>query len=204
MQSSRVYESLGKLANLGLISYVIEANCKLYRAENPQRIIQMVEELKSVTTNILPMLQDKWNSEKTEQKATIYEGYKGLRTLFDRVLQELKAGEEHLVFSATKQPENFVAYFEHWNKERIKRKIMMRIAYSEDAKNQILETTKNKFVKYREIPKEFATPTTIDIFNNSVAFVLWTNNPIAFVIESKTTADSFRKYFELLWKKAKN
>lgn len=200
LHSSRVYESLNTLISLGLVSYVLESNRKMYRAEDPRKITKIIDEMKNRAAKVMPSMLSEWNESREEQKAAIYEGYGGLRSLFDRILRDLKPGEEHLVFSAVKEPENFVAYFTHWNKERIKKKIKMRIAFSEEAKSQITQTTQNALVKYKEIPREFATPTTINVFKNNVALVLWTNNPIAFVIESESVADSFRKYFEFLWK----
>ena len=203
LHSSRVHESLHRLINLGLVSYVIQANKKIYQAENPERLLKIAEELEKEIKDILPNLLEIHRKKDDEINAKIYEGYKGLRTLFDFVLEELKPKDEHLVFSAVKEPEHFVAYFNHWNERRIKKKIKMRIAFNEDAKEQILETTKRKLVKYKVLPKEFNSPAVINIFKDNVAIVLWTKTPIAFLIKSKEASISFRQYFELLWGVAK-
>jgi len=47
-------------------------------------------------------------------------------------------------------------------------------------------------------------PTSIEIYKNKVCVMILTpKNPLAIIIENKETADSFRKYFNLLWKSAK-
>ena len=47
-------------------------------------------------------------------------------------------------------------------------------------------------------------PTSTEIYKNkTLIFILNSEDPMAILIESKAVADSFRKYFEMLWKQAK-
>ena len=54
---SRVYESLNKLINKGLVSYSIKANIKYFSAQNPETIIDFLEEKKKAVKEILPELK---------------------------------------------------------------------------------------------------------------------------------------------------
>jgi len=146
VHSSRVHESINKLSTLGLLTYTIQAKRKSYQAEDPKTLINIAKELEKETYDIIPILNEQWFKKEGETTIKVYEGYKGLKTLFDSILEELQPGEEHLVFSAVKEPEHFVVYFHHWNKERIKKGIKMRIAFNEEAKEQILETTKKQLI----------------------------------------------------------
>ena len=48
-------------------------------------------------------------------------------------------------------------------------------------------------------------PISTDIYKNKVAiFIISKENPTTIVIESEPVAESFKKYFSLLWKTAKN
>ena len=48
------------------------------------------------------------------------------------------------------------------------------------------------------------TPAEVNVYKDKTAIVLWGKNPIAFLIKSKDTAKSFKGYFDLLWKIARN
>ncbi len=57
----------------------------------------------------------------------------------------------------------------------------------------------------RQEPKEFEMPISTEIYKNKVAiFILIKESPATIVIESEHVAESFRKYFDLLWKTSKN
>ena len=197
IQSSRVHESLPKLEKLGLISYVVSANRKIYQAQKPEAILTIAQEIEDNAKLILPELNQLIRYSEKAAQARIFQGYKGLKALFEMVL-ELKKGEEHLVFSAVRVPEWFNAYFVHWNKRRIEKGIGMRIAFSKDMIDQVKETAK-ELVEYKVVPKEFTTPAVINIFGSTVAIILWIDEPLAFVIENDEAAKSFRQYFEVLW-----
>jgi len=46
-------------------------------------------------------------------------------------------------------------------------------------------------------------PSATIVYDDKVAFFVFTEYPTAFLIESKEVASSFKCYFELLWDKAK-
>ena len=43
------------------------------------------------------------------------------------------------------------------------------------------------------------TPTWIEIFKESVAIVIISDNPLTFVIKNKEIVDSFKTYFNIVW-----
>ena len=51
--------------------------------------------------------------------------------------------------------------------------------------------------------KNFRSPASIDILEDSVYNLLWEETPYAFVIKSKKIAEGFRIYFEFLCNQAK-
>lgn len=56
-------------------------------------------------------------------------------------------------------------------------------------------------VKY--LPENELNPAVVHIYGDSVLTVLWSETPVAFLIRSAGVAESFRNYFNLLWKQAK-
>jgi len=48
------------------------------------------------------------------------------------------------------------------------------------------------------------TVVSTNIYGNKIAIILWTDIPEAIIIENKAAADSYRDYFEVLWKASKS
>ena len=49
----------------------------------------------------------------------------------------------------------------------------------------------------------FRLPSGIFIYKNNIMILTWGNNPAAFVITSKSNAESYKVFFEYVWKLAK-
>ena len=62
--------------------------------------------------------------------------------------------------------------------------------------------SKEHHYHYRVMPFKVASPHVILVYGEVSVQVIWQENPIAVRIESKTIADSYRKYFWYLWKLA--
>ena len=53
----------------------------------------------------------------------------------------------------------------------------------------------------RFLSKEYSGPAVINIYADRVVNILWQGEtPICFMIINKAIADSYRKWFDLLWK----
>jgi len=59
---------------------------------------------------------------------------------------------------------------------------------------------KTKLNTYRWIAKGFSSPSTTVIYGNKLAILLWLEEPLGIMIESKEVVESYKHYFELLWK----
>src|SRR3989344_850440 len=60
------------------------------------------------------------------------------------------------------------------------------------------------FSEVRYIAKGYISPAAIDIFEDYVYIFLWEEKPFVFMIKNKTIADSFKSYYQFLWKIAKS
>ena len=82
LHSSRVYESLNKLIEKGLVNFVLKANRKYFSAADPDTILDILEKEKREITAILPQLKAIKKQKPLEEKAAIYEGYKGVKSVY--------------------------------------------------------------------------------------------------------------------------
>jgi len=98
-------------------------------------------------------------------------------------------------------------FFEEWNKQRQKKKILIKILHKESAREKAMVKKEfmGKYFETKFLPKEIENPAIINIYGDRVVNVLWKGKyPICFLLISKEIADSYRNYFEWLWKISKD
>mgnify|MGYP001607272634 CR=1 FL=1 len=75
--------------------------------------------------------------------------------------------------------------------------------------NSIKETLgkdreKEKYSEVKYMPKGYISPGAIDIFQDYVYIFLWEEKPYVFMIKNEKIAESFKQYFNFLWRIAKS
>jgi sugar-specific transcriptional regulator TrmB len=205
LHTSRVYESLEKLVEKGLVSFVIKSNKKHFSASSPEHLIDILEEQKKEVNEILPQLKALNMQKQPDYKSTIYDGYKGVKSVYDNIIRTLKPGDEILVFGARAADDSFMAktYFKQYTQRRVEKQIKMKIIFNDDARETGKFYSELAFTEVRYMPKDMKTPAAIDIYGNNVGTLVLNPQPIVFLISSKEVADSYREFFRMLWKMCK-
>lgn len=97
----------------------------------------------------------------------------------------------------------WAAFFKNFSIRRIKKGIKLKIIYNEDLRNTSvvkmykgLKLTEVRFLKQ-------ITPAGINVHGDNAGIVLWKKKPYAFIITSKEVSNSFREFFNSLWKISK-
>jgi len=198
-----VYDILERLIDLGLASYAIKNNKKYFHASNPEELSRILKEKQESISKILPKLKKLQKSDGVKRpKVEIYEGKEGMKTVMDDILKyNIK---EFLAYGSSRSSYEIIpAFIEDWHKQRIKKKILMRILYNntKESKEKVSKFKKSlKLTRYRFMPISLESPTATLIYSDKVVLQSWTKEPFAVVIENKEMADNQRKYFEELWK----
>jgi sugar-specific transcriptional regulator TrmB len=193
-----VYYSLEKLIEKGLVTYVIEANRKVFQPVNPDRIIEILQEKQNNINKILPDLKSRYNEISSKSNAVIYRGKKGLKSVFEEIL---RTNQDYYIFGAEGNFEEiFPTYFHNWNNKRIKQKINVKVIYNENIREK--RQGKLNLVEMKFLPKELDFPSTTQIFGNKVSIMVFADQPFAFIIESEDVVKSYKNFFKMLWKTA--
>ena len=58
-----------------------------------------------------------------------------------------------------------------------------------------------KYMKVRFV--SFPLPANMDIYQDKILQITWSKTPVAILIHSKEIADNYRRYFNDVWKQAK-
>jgi hypothetical protein len=94
------------------------------------------------------------------------------------------------------------AFFKMLQKYKKKKKVLPRIIHDVKSKldrNRKVTVGHIKFLHYSQ-----NVPSTTRIFSDYVSFTLWdTKPPVTILIKSKELNESYRSYFERLWKISK-
>lgn len=193
-----VYDALRGLHEKGLISQITKANKLLFEAGNPEKIQEMIETKEfqlEEAKKIMPSLMMDFQAATEKQEVHSFKGLAGIKN----VLREmLKSKTEILDFGAEYKIKEFLPYDYHkWDKERVGNKINMKIVASTK-----IRPTKIPLTKIRYVPSEFNSSVSTYIFDNKVALIMWVENPLAILIEHKSVYDSYKNYFNYLWKTA--
>jgi len=214
ISSSKVYDILDRLAKKGLLTYVEFENKKKFKITSPKKIFDMLEDRKSGIekqeaefSKILPNLLKMEEQRKKPYEAHIYEGYNGIKTYFTDLLAEMKRGGERLVFGArTGYPVSAPAqrFFQSYHKKWVAAGLKTRIIFNSDlcgsSSTRFFE--KMKLTEVRYLPQQ--TLSSVGIQKESIDILIWTKETaLLFVIRSREVVDSFRGYFEVLWRTAR-
>lgn len=199
-----VYDSISKLIEKGLASEVFIKGEKNFKAINPRRLLDLIKEKEEHINNILPEMQAKYEAVEEKEEAYFYKGIEG----FKNYLQDILKTKETVYFIGAKafwldpRLKHFLPRFE---RERQRLGIKFMHLFDEEVKEQKPEILKLVGKPYKFLPKQYSSPTAIDIFGPYVVTFVGVKpgelygEPIQFVIKSQTLADGYRKFFQFMW-----
>lgn len=199
LQRSAIYFSLDRLTELGLVSYITKNNVKHFKASSPKKFKEILSEKEKKIDKILPQLESLKKIQKEETKATIFEGYNGLRTVLNNRIDILKKGEVIFILGARTVPlyKKYKLLFQNNELKRIKKKIKLKMISNIDFKNFIKDNF--KFMLREDKFLDIETPSGIAIYSDYVDIHLFNNEPIVFQIKDKKISDSYKGYFKAMW-----
>lgn len=204
LQNSVVHRALNSLVEKGLISFIIEGKRKVYQATDPNYFYDFIDEKKKRFEQILPELKQKQKSAETRTEATVYKGKKGIREIYNRLLDS--GGREYNTFGGGKRVTYDVMGEKWWqllHTKRIAKKIPARQVFDETIREFGEELNKRPLTTVRFLPQEFEQLTETIVMGDYVAIVIFAENPYGLLIKDPRIVDGYKKNFEILWKKAK-
>lgn len=87
--------------------------------------------------------------------------------------------------------------------KRVRQKQTMRFIFPEKSILRAKQLKEYEFTPVRILSSPFASATSIQIYGDKVATIMWSSDPIGIVVRSKEIAQSYRDYFSVLWEMAK-
>jgi sugar-specific transcriptional regulator TrmB len=204
---SKVYEILDKLIEKGLVAYIIKEKTKYFQASSPRRLLDYInnkqaemEQQKEEIERIMPSLESIQKFNQKTQSSQVFEGYEGIKTVFNLILDSLKPNQEYYAFSLGEELKNekFVAFLKNYHIKRIERKIKVKIIANSKEKYLFKEIEKIRDLKIKY--QKQSLPTGVFIFLDYVATFTFKDKPAVYLIKSEQVSQSYKEFFESLWK----
>ncbi|HIH43380.1 TPA: hypothetical protein HA246_07090 [Candidatus Woesearchaeota archaeon] len=196
------YDALDRLLEKGFVSYILKDGKKFFKALTPEKILDYLEEKKQEFANILPQLNKMFLVEKEDTEVDVIKGKNILRTMLNDTIKTLIEKKDTLYVLGVEEEKYLEAdriaikqYINKLQKYKLKEKLLAK----ESAKT-FFEGSQSE---YRLIPDKFFNPNPTHIYGDKVSIIIWGRPNYCIIIKNKQVADSYRKYFQMLWNMAK-
>jgi sugar-specific transcriptional regulator TrmB len=200
MHRRTVYDCLERLKDRGLVTFIVEGKTRFFTAVNPNKLLSILQEKEANIKEILPKLFELAGKLKQKIEVSVHAGKEGLKNIMEDIIRTSPQTWYSLT-SASKGLETLPFYIPHFHDRRIAKHIVLQIIVgkSRPAIKRGEQLKKLKLTNVKSIDTKYVIPISIWIYNNKTAFMLWESR-IGILIESEETANTFRNYFEVLWK----
>lgn len=207
VSKSKLYDILDKLVDRGLAGHVVKNNVRHFAANDPRMILEYldrkasdIKDTKKEVERLLPTLAWERETLGKQKYAEVYEGFHGFKAIREELLASLKKGDELLVLGAPSiANEKWEAWLLDFHRRRMARGIGLKILFTSEARKYGAKRKWFPPAKVRYLPKRITSTNWIDIFNDTLLFVI-IQEPIAIVIRDPSLAHSMRSYFSEIWK----
>jgi len=199
---TNAYDAIERLLEKGLVSYFTEGkDTKVFEATSPENLMNIINDKKALLEKILPTLNIKKELTEKKSQAYIYEGI----TSFTRILEHfLSYDEPILAYGIPKKAPDMMKHFiPGFHNRRIPKKIPMLHIYNHNAEERIKFLNSLPYTQAKFLPQKFDSEVSTNICGDEVVLVIWADPIITIQIRNPAVAESYKKYFDVLWKAAK-
>ena len=198
---TNVYDAIKKLTERGLVSTVLKDDERIFQATDPVHLSNILKEKEIKLLTILPQLQLSHSLCKEQSEVCIYNGLKAARNAMDHMLG-LK--QPIYVFGVSHDaPKLTGPFLSNFHKRRVEQKTEFWHIYNADGaeRAKFLKSLGRTYVRF--LPKEYDVPVATNICGDEVWMILWEADAVVIQIKNKKIAEAYKKYFDILWKLAK-
>lgn len=200
---SKVYDVLERLTTKGLVSHITVGQVRHYNAVEPYRLLDYVakkeEQIRSqreIIDDMIPYLAQV-ASRNRSSSAEIFTGDKGLRSAYEIMYKDAKAGEMLRYFYPYEDYHEAASpFYERLYRFQKSKKLNERGI-------GIAAFRKSKY--YKTYPKDarmrfvsFPLPGTMDVFQDKLLMVSW-EAMTGILVTSKEISNHFSRYFDSIW-----
>jgi len=196
------YDSLRRLKEKGFVAQINKDDKNYFIAVDPEKIKNYLHDKEEEFESILPSIK-KAVKEDSDDKEVFMSG--GVFAAREALLDLLKFKEPILAFGASRKAvENFgEGFLDEFHKQRIKKKIPMFHIYNPSAVERVSFINKMRHTHAKCLPKKYDTTISTAFCKDTVLLLNFLEGVFVIKIKSQQIADTYKRYFELMWRMAK-
>jgi HTH-type transcriptional regulator, sugar sensing transcriptional regulator len=199
-----VYDILVSLINKGLIVQSQKGKKRLFYAEEPEKLNNLLEDKRKKLGEIMPLLKSIYNTAGTKPKIRYYEGKDGLKEVYRDTYRFGFKGD--LVAFVTEDIISRLGldFANEYIQARSKHKIFARVIGPDTEAIKNYKKDDKKFFKETRLVdhKKFPFSIEMNIYGQKISFLSF-KEEMGIIIESTEIAKNMKLLFELAWQGAK-
>ena len=202
-----VYNALEHLEEIGLAQHVIKNGRKKFTANNPKRILTLIDEKRLSAQSVVRQLENQFAGSH-EQDFTVYQG----DTAFVAQQMELlrTTPKNSTVYVIASDSDGYMSLLksygivEEFERIRKMKKIHVQYLGADSQKERSNKEEKERaFWTHRTLPGQSLGKMSIEIWPNSVNFAVYGDPILNFSLASQDVRDGYKEFFNTLWKLAR-
>lgn len=199
---SNTYDAIRKLIERGFIREIVDEKKRMFKAVEPEKILDYIKQQEQEVNAVMPFLKNLSCESNEGEGVSIARGIFAVRESLNGLL-ELRQPIE--VFGASKSAIDTLGtgFMKEFHAERVRKKVSMKHIYSIDTIDRIHQLKKVKLLDVKCFPNKYCSIVTTNICGDTVLLLVFSSPVTSITIKNKEIADSYRQYFEVLWKQAK-
>jgi|TARA_Y100000034_G_scaffold55070_2_gene67539 sugar-specific transcriptional regulator TrmB len=195
MDRTLTYTVINHLIEKGQVNYIIKGGKKFFSCAGLSNLLNSIRSREDIVKELIGELKNVKKKIVSDSKVEVYEGKEGLRTIVKMIIKNKNA----CFFGATGRAYDYLYETSIWVREWKKKGGSARIITSLKYKGHPMTNIKGMKVKYLDVESEATT----SVFGDYVSIHVSIERPLIILIRDKYIAESYRNYFEVLWKVAK-
>ncbi|MFN8390202.1 MAG: helix-turn-helix domain-containing protein [Bdellovibrionota bacterium] len=210
LKRGHAYNVLQSLMQKGIVQEFVKNGVKQFTCSPPSSLLSIAEnrerelkKQKDQLEQILPELESLRNPLASQPKVRFYQGFEGIKEIFDDMLRE-ENKEIHAIvdlqFTWSAVGKEGVEYVKTFIRRREERNIVWNaICVFSPESDKLLKTRPSALRKMKRI-ESMPCPAEVSIYGNKVAFTSTYKEMIGVVVENEPIAETIRNIFLQLWK----
>lgn len=198
VRRTNFYDLSKELIRLGLLKQVKKGRKRYFQALEPEGLIQLQQKRLRDLELMLPQLKALTNTHGQKPKLSYYEGYAGLQSVYDDMLQY--KGDITLFTTPSFVSETRLNLVKEHIPKRIALGNKLRMIGEVSTENIMLQKRDQQELREtRLLPKDlYHSNIELGMYGNKVYFVDYVET-FGFIIESNEIAKTLKMIFELVW-----
>ncbi len=207
VSGGKIYETLYKLVDKGLVKSISENNVKYFIANDPSAILEYLNEKdrrlherRERLSNVLPDLELLKKNDAREDDVALIKGIRGISPIVHKALENAK--DIKIMGITSSKNVRYNNFWRGWHKERIGLRKKAKMIFSDRNTDYWKFFNKLGYTEVREI--SHLTPSAVMIIDDNVFIFSYGDEITCIHIASESISTSFSLFFDDLWKIAKS